>query len=667
MASVRHFERFNRRIGIVCDRIFYDSIGSAADFVYIAYGDEWRDSIVDLDVMLVVSTWRGLRGDDWRGIAHNGTPQRRRILEIIDGCRERGIPVVFYSKEDPPNYLVFIEIARRCDYVFTSAVEMVPRYIADCGHGKVSVLRFCLDPGIQNPVGCMSGEKKFGAVFSGSWMVKYPDRCLSLQLLLDGVVKSGGGLCIIDRNSWKNSVHIRFPKCFRRFVHSAVEHSELSPLHKAQDWSINVNSVTDSATMFAGRCYELLACGCMVFSNYSYGMSRYFHAIAVENSVEDVSRTMRCHDVALALIRKQIGVREVMNGNTCYDRVGDILRAVGFSDTQPARTIAVVVHSADAMTRRMFEAQTLAAKVMFTDAEFDEAAFCRFDYIARWSDARAYGAHYLEDMVNAFKFGNFDFVTESEDGYSQIESRPNPEMTVIWRGSFSYRDFISWNWHDGLKGIALPSPELTMRPAGVQPSPRKIAAVRINVGRDADLLVVRAIASLRRSKFFAHLAIELCDVDMDDSATADAAATVCAMYPGIVQLGRGLEELPLLSMAASDEALYPGFDEMIAKASSVCVGEVSGGLLLYGRDRRLVVGGVVMAQGRKGFPRRLDAPVLARYVDVDEVVGQLWRDPPIRRAPLWKRAFACYRDNGLWYTIKRIFVRKPLLARIDLA
>ena len=81
----------------------------------------------------------------------------------------------------------------------------------------------------------------------------------------------------------------------------------------------------------------------------------------------------------------------------------------------------------------------------------------------------------------------------------------------------------------------------------------------------------------------------------------------------------------------------------------------------------LICGGVVMAQGRKGLPRRLDAPVLARYVDVDEVVGQLWRDPPIRRAPLWKRAFACYRDNGLWYTIKRIFVRKPLLARIDLA
>ena len=658
MASVRHYERFNRRIGIVCDRILYDSIESAADFVYIAYGDEWRDSIAGIDCMLVVSTWRGLRNDDWRGIAYEGTPQRRRILEIIDGCRERGIPVVFYSKEDPPNYRVFIEIARRCDFVFTSAEEMVPRYAADCGHTRVSVLKFCVDPGIQNPIGCMDAARQAGAIFSGSWMIKYPDRCSSLQLLLDGAVKSCEGLCILDRNSGSESVSMRFPQCYEPFLHPAVAHDMLCALHKSRSWSININSVTESATMFAGRCYELLACGCQVFSNYSYGMSRLLPAIAVASSVEDVSRTMRCHDDGLELLRRQIGIREVMNGNTCYDRIGDVLKTAGFDDVQPVRTLAVVVPVADARMQRMFESQTFAEKSLLTEGELDEAAFRRFDYVARWGASCDYDAHYLEDMVNAFKFGDFDFATASGGGYSQMLSRPDPEKTVIWRKAFSYGDFVSGNWPDGLKGITLPSSEQTLRPAGIEPSSQKTAVVEISVGSDADGLVLRAIPSLRRSVFFGKLVIVLCDIERADPATVDAVARVCAMYPGIVRTDDAPERLPRISMLASDEAVFPGFDDMLSSKSALSGRKVVGDMLLCGRTRRLAKGTVVVSQCREGVSRSIDAPVIARYAEAGEADGRLWKDPPLRRAPLWKRAYGCYQDNGLLYTIKRILFGK---------
>ena len=656
MASVRHYERFDRRIGIVCDRILYDSIESAADFVYIAYGDEWRDSIADIDCMLVVSTWRGLRNDDWRGIANEGTPQRHRILEIIDGCRERGIPVVFYSKEDPPNYWVFIEIARRCDFVFTSAEEMVPRYMADCGHARVSVLKFCVDPGIQNPIGCMDADRKSGAIFSGSWMIKYPDRCSALQMLLDGAATAKMGMCIFDRNSKRDSVSLRFPSVYEPYLRPSVEHEALCGLHKAREWSINVNSVTSSATMFAGRCYELLASGCLVLSNYSYGMSRCLPAVAVAHSTEDVCRSICCSDVGLLQLRRLMGVRAVMNGNTCYDRIGAVLAAAGFRDSQPRRKVAVVAGSVDSRVRRMFDEQTYSDKALFVESALDESTFGSFDYVARWDASRDYGRHYLEDMVNAFKFGEFDFAVEGKKDYVCTDVCCMQGNVVIWRRSFTHCDFISGKTILGLKGLAVPNERAIALPVGVKPAIEKVAAVEVCVGSDSDGAMLRAIPSLRKSRFFDKLVIILRNVAQGDLLAVDAAEKVCRMYPGIICTDGDLRELPHLKMEVSDEALYPGFDDMIASASAAR--RVSGGVLFCGRERRLVKNGVAMLNRLKRGAVCIDMPVLARYGDVKNEEGILWIDAPYKKAPLWKRAYGCYQDNGLLYTIKRIFFGK---------
>ena len=104
----RYYKKFNARIGVVCDAILFDSLAPAADFVYLPPTDEWRERISSIDLLLVASTWRGLENDGWDGLGRVGEPIRDRLLEIIDACNGRGIPTVFYSKEDPPNYNVFL-------------------------------------------------------------------------------------------------------------------------------------------------------------------------------------------------------------------------------------------------------------------------------------------------------------------------------------------------------------------------------------------------------------------------------------------------------------------------------------------------------------------------------------------------------------------------------
>ena len=656
MSAVRHYEKFDRRIGIVCDRILYDTISSAADFSYIPYGGDWRFSLGGIDCLLVVSTWRGLCNDDWHGIAKDGTPQRRCIFEIIDGCRERGIPVGFYSKEDPPNYGVFIDIARRCDFVFTSAEEMIPRYIADCGHERVSLLKFCVDPSSQNPIRNSDDHRCSGAVFSGSWMIKYPKRCSSLQLLLDGAIAANRGLCIFDRNSCRDSVSMCFPRTYEPYLKPAVGHDVLCGLHKTYDWSINVNSVTDSSTMFAGRCYELLASGCLVLSNYSYGMERCLPAVTMAHSSEDVCRSICGADIGLLQLRRLMGIRSVMNGNTCYDRIEQILQAAGFSDTQPRRTIAVVCSLIDANVRRMFDAQTLPRKTLFSEDEFEEAAFECFDYVARWEPSCEYGAYYLEDMVNAFKFGDIDFAVEVGTDYVRTDEFCAQGKSVIWRRSFSYCDFISGKRPVGLKGLTVPSERAIALPIGTNLSYDKVAAVEVCVGSDSEGILLRSIPSLRKSRFFERLLIILRDVDQNDQPTVEAVEWLCKQYPGIISTDGDLKGLPCVAIESSDEALYPGFDSMIE--SILTMGSVSGGLLLCGRNRWLVEGGVVISDRSKVGCACIESPAIARYTESDIDEGRLWTDAPFRKAPLWKRVYGCYQDNGLFYTLRRIFCGK---------
>ena len=60
--------------------------------------------------------------------------------------------------------------------------------------------------------------------------------------------------------------------------------------------------------------------------------------------------------------------------------------------------------------RAMFEAQSYPHKVWIDSAD-DKAGISRCGMVALWGAGRQYGRHYLEDMVNAFKYTACDYVT----------------------------------------------------------------------------------------------------------------------------------------------------------------------------------------------------------------------------------------------------------------
>ena len=80
--GTRFYERLGYRIGIVCDRFFYDSIVEAAEFVYLT-PDNWKTAIAEkgIDVLLFVSTWTGLH-DEWTGVSNTKSEKGQEAIDL---------------------------------------------------------------------------------------------------------------------------------------------------------------------------------------------------------------------------------------------------------------------------------------------------------------------------------------------------------------------------------------------------------------------------------------------------------------------------------------------------------------------------------------------------------------------------------------------------------
>lgn len=435
----RYFRKSAVRIGIICDRFYYDSMSSAADFVYLS-PDAPDDILSTLDMLLVVSSWRGLKDDEWRKLYSARSRVNAKARRIIARCRKLGKPTVFYSKEDPPNYHHFLNLAKGCDCVLTTAQECVDCYRRDCGHDRVHVLPFCIDPVVHNPIGSRFVAKRAAVIFAGSWIRKYPLRCRELGEILDGVVRSGVGLDIIDRNSFRaNNWKYRYPRRFRRLTSAMVGHRELFRICRMYDWAVNVNSVRRSSTMFANRVYELQATGNLLISNPSPGMIRSFPGVFVARRAGEVGEILRAFTPQEVYALQMAGVRRVMSGETCYDRLAELLQRVGLPSPVTVRRVLVVADDVSAGCRKMFDAQTYPHRTFRRWGEVTAADWAGADAIAVFGSGLTYSRYYLEDMMNAFKYTACDYVVCGglrEHDFTGVTGAK--ERMLFWRESFSF-------------------------------------------------------------------------------------------------------------------------------------------------------------------------------------------------------------------------------------
>lgn len=228
-------------------------------------------------LLLVESAWQGHR-DRWKfGIAaYPDHPARNNqaLRRVVGAARDRGIPTVFWNKEDGVHFERFIDSASLFDAILTVDENCIPRYRERVGPNvKLGVMPFAIQPAIHHPAS--KGPTLRRANFVGSYSHHVHDRRRAWQDMMFRAAEPLG-LTAYDRNSDRRNANYRYPPLPWLEVRKSVPHEKTADLYRDHMVSLNVNTVDDSPTMFSRRLIEIIACGGLAVTNPSPSVDRYF-------------------------------------------------------------------------------------------------------------------------------------------------------------------------------------------------------------------------------------------------------------------------------------------------------------------------------------------------------------------------------------------------------
>lgn len=246
----------------------------ALDNIYLIADALTRDSLkptgllcsfqAQSKVLLVESAWQG-RWNRWKYkiAAYPDYPERnnRQLQRIVERAKDRGIPTVFWNKEDSVHFDRFIDSAKLFDHVFTVDETCIPKYKAVMGDdASVHCLMFAVQPKLHYFNGFNFKYPRANFVGSYSHHVHNVRRAQQ-NLLFQAAADTALGLTVFDRNSQRKSVNYRYPILPNMDIKKALKYGKTGQVYKDYLVSLNVNTITDSPTMFSRRLVEILACG----------------------------------------------------------------------------------------------------------------------------------------------------------------------------------------------------------------------------------------------------------------------------------------------------------------------------------------------------------------------------------------------------------------------
>ncbi|WP_325049534.1 glycosyltransferase family protein [Kocuria soli] len=296
----------------------------------------WRTQLEETqpDLLFVESAWHG-NNDQWQYQLTGASGVKEPFKELVAEFRRRGIPTVFWNKEDPPHYEDFLECANLFDHVFTSDVNLIPAYREALGHDRVAVLPFAAQPAIHSPARPAHGFHERDVAFGGMYFAhKYPERREQMDLLLGGAddvsFRMNRGLEIFSRYLGDDERY-QFPPPLDRRVVGSLNYRQMLTAYQAYKVFLNVNSVVDSPSMCARRIFEIISRGTPVVSTPSAAVGEYFPqeelpVVTDRSSAADVIRTLvRSPELAARTVR--LGQRRIWAHHTYTHRAAEVLSA----------------------------------------------------------------------------------------------------------------------------------------------------------------------------------------------------------------------------------------------------------------------------------------------------------------------------------------------------
>lgn len=417
------------KIGIVADEFTTTTVAATAVVVPLDR-DRWRDQLASeqLDMIFIESAWEGNGGTWHRAVGHYSAEESADLDALLEAARDRGIPSVFWNKEDPVHFNRFRRAASLCDHVFTTDAGVIPKYLATPGSlsRTVSSLPFYAQPLIHNPLPPGVPFTPTVAHAGTYYGDRYADRSKRLRGMLEAARPYG--LTLYDRQADNPGSPYRFPVEYQQYVAGSLPYDEVLDAYKSHVAHLNVNSVEDSPTMYSRRVVEIAASGGLVLSSESRGVQETFGSTIPSTNDSGAWRSM-LHDWTTNPVSRTgeawLQLRAVHRAHTAAAALALMARTAGIPvDVKALPSYAVVLEAARPALLAALAAQSVRPTEVFvpnSEVEAAESALAATGIqvrpvadVARTSSewlakgvARGSRTHF-EDMLYATRFGEWD-------------------------------------------------------------------------------------------------------------------------------------------------------------------------------------------------------------------------------------------------------------------
>lgn len=328
------------RMAAIMDEFTYSSYQPCCHVLQLTPSN-WKEELENHspDLLFIESAWRG-KNDTWKGkISHCS----EELRSIIDWCRIRRIPTVFWNKEDPVHFEGFIATASHFDHIFTTDIDCISRYKANLGHDRVYLLPFACQPATHNPI--EEYERRDAFCFAGAYYARFPERQRDLDTFIN-VLRNRAEIHIYDRNHGKDDPAYRFPDSYRPLIKGGLAFDQIDWAYKGYRYNINLNSVKQSQSMFARRVFDLLGCNTVTISNFSLGLRLMFGdlVLTTDSGEQMLKRLDPLMKDSLAHRRFRLsGLRKIMMEHTYQHRLEYVLSKVDKHHPRVEKPLAVMV------------------------------------------------------------------------------------------------------------------------------------------------------------------------------------------------------------------------------------------------------------------------------------------------------------------------------------
>lgn len=326
-------------LGLIADKFTTETLANAISHVPLS-PNNWRAELSEhhIDAVFIESAWSGNDGQWHRGVGFYSEEEFTRLRELLEYCRIRQIPTLFWNKEDPVHFDRFRPAAALCDHVFTTDSRRIVPYLGtpDAVTKTASSCLFYASPSIHNLLPssrAWSAKAAYGGTYYGG---RYAERTAYMNRIMSAAAPLG--LAIYDRQHSDPQSPYKYPSGLGSYVEGGLAYEEMIQAYKAHPVQLNVNSVLDSPTMFSRRVIEVAACGSAMVSGPAVGMNRF-----LQDSVKVVDSEIEAAEALESLMfnpahRWRValkGARAVMRAHTTELRLVQLLRTAGFTINAP--------------------------------------------------------------------------------------------------------------------------------------------------------------------------------------------------------------------------------------------------------------------------------------------------------------------------------------------